>query len=285
MKRFAGIVLMIIGLVLFVSSISNVFYGHQINGNKELTKTLGSYKRMQFSSRATDWNMKTYEGDELIVRLQDGRRHEHVVMKERGDELKIEVVEKNFHFFDFSFFGRRPIIDVHIPEHYQGDLRVTTTSGDLTIYNVEVEDAIFKSVSGDIHTVDLLGDDITMETVSGDIEVGKINAEKATIKTTSGDLFVTQLKGELDVKSVSGDIEIEFENENEELKVVTTSGDIDVRIPSPNATISLKTTSGDLHVAPQLEEQTMEKRKVFGKIGEGLHSIELTTTSGDIRIY
>lgn len=280
MKKIVGIALIVIGIVVFIRSVQSFF----VVGEREVSERIANYDTIRLSGTAIDWNIETYDGDEIVVELKNEGRRAQIVKKERGRELIIEVQEKSFRFFDFSFWGS-PIVHVRFPERDLEKFHFSTVAGDVEMSGtVKAEDAFFKTVSGNLRLTSVGSRQVTVESVSGDIIIDALQTEKATFKNTSGDLYVKNFSGKLEATSISGDVDVEFADENEDVRIATTSGDISLRIPSPNAEVTLKTASGDFLIDMPIDEQAMEKRSVSGKIGAGSYSLNVTTTSGDIRL-
>lgn len=117
---------------------------------------------------------------------------------------------------------------------------VETVSGDIHISNVGGSGCITtifaKSTSGDITISDLQADTLSAQSVSGDLELSDIEMESATLKTVSGDIrlalphtmnFVT--------KTTSGSVKTPGSSPNEGVcELVTTSGDIEVYLLTDN---------------------------------------------------
>jgi hypothetical protein len=139
------------------------------------------------------------------------------------------------------------------------------TSGDISIAGVSGVDA--KSTSGKVELTDINGD-VTLDLTSGDVSVDGLNG-KLKVKATSGDIEARGLKGgAVNAETTSGDIELELAEAND-VRAKGTSSDIDVTAPAGSYKVSTETRSGE----------------VGNQIGDdpnGTHTIDATTTSGDI---
>ena len=112
-------------------------------------------------------------------------------------------------------------------------VRITTTSGDVTIRSVNTKMIDLNTVSGDVSVDSASCDTLDIETTSGEIDFEGLEAyEKITMTTTSGDvegdiLSVKNFKihtvsGEIRVPSSAGDAPV--------CEVHTTSGDIEITV-------------------------------------------------------
>ena len=138
-------------------------------------------------------------------------------------------------------------------------------SGDISIAGVSGVDA--KSTSGEIDISDVTGD-VKLDLTSGDVKVNNLTG-KLDVKATSGDIEAADLKGgPVDVESTSGDLELELA-EATDVRAKGTSGDIRVTAPAGDYKVSAESRSGEVD-------------KELADDPNGSHTIQATTTSGDI---
>ena len=147
-------------------------------------------------------------------------------------------------------------------------LRIGTVSGDLLANNLEGE-LDLTSVSGDVRLDGGRGEGISLETVSGDVDLLDVRAREVSGHTVSGE--VTFRGPILDGGSYD---------------FSTTSGDITVGLPErPNATLSAATFSGrfssDLGTT---QPSGRNRRRHNATWGSGSAKLDVETLSGDIRI-
>ncbi len=104
--------------------------------------------------------------------------------------------------------------------------------------------------------------DLDIKTISGEIEIGEFLDIKGILKTTSGDVNIKNLD-KTKIATVSGDINI---NSCKDLEVNTTSGEIEAN--KVVGEINIATISGDINL------------NLFEAIGNS----DIKTTSGDVDI-
>lgn len=109
--------------------------------------------------------------------------------------------------------------------------------------------------------------DLIVQTTSGDIVSKGISAEKLDFKSTSGDQSIGGVKSNesLVIETVSGDISLN-DSETNHFSIVSTSGSVD--------TSSLVSRNGRIH---------SESGNINMLIEEMIHTMNITTTSGDVR--
>ena len=146
------------------------------------------------------------------------------------------------------------------------DLSVNGVSADISASGVTGVQRL-QTVSGDVET-DVSGSDVEIKAVSGDLEVtGSELPALLTLTTVSGDADVRKIAGELEMSTVSGDLDVHA-GILSRARVKTTNGDITlVGLLDEGGRMEAKTINGDVEVS--LEEP------------ENL-SVEIETFNGDI---
>eukprot|EP00792_Barthelona_sp_PAP020_P001247 TRINITY_DN1198_c0_g1_i1.p2 TRINITY_DN1198_c0_g1~~TRINITY_DN1198_c0_g1_i1.p2 ORF type:complete len:388 (-),score=102.92 TRINITY_DN1198_c0_g1_i1:503-1666(-) len=162
---------------------------------------------------------------------------------------------------------REVALDLYLPDSYKGGLTMKGVSVDYDIRNIDL-------------------DFVKINTVSGDIDANEIFANGVIINTTSGDVEIASAKGDIKIMSVSGDVDINVEALMDELEVKTVSGDIEVALPEKEMfSLSMKTLSGDLECDFQLDELKVSKKsKIDAVVGMEGKNVTLASTSGDIEL-
>lgn len=148
-------------------------------------------------------------------------------------------------------------------------LHIGTVSGDVAAERLE-GDLELSSVSGDVRLAGGTGPSIELETVSGDVEILDGRAKEVFGHTVSGEVT---FRGPL-----LADGSYEF---------ATTSGNIDVTLPeSPNAKLSAATFSGRFSSdLPTTQDGARRNRRRHNATwGNGSARLDLESLSGNIRI-
>lgn len=148
-------------------------------------------------------------------------------------------------------------------------LTITTASGHMALDHLDVKDnLLLTSVSGDVEMDISRANSVKIHTTSGDIVAHKCSiASSASVKTTSGDVEWINAALELHVVSVSGDLHLAGVFQT--VHFSTISGDVQVLVEE-NSLQSIKgsTTSGDCQVRlPENIEAAVSCRSRSGDIG------------------
>lgn len=182
-------------------------------------------------------------------------------------------------------------------KNIDSDIKIQTTSGDVTIGNIKsawihstsgsisvgksIGACDLKSISGSIEIEGLSGGEIG--TTSGSISVG-LNTAALGIQTISGDVSVTNTTSQINIGTTSGDITIgSMLLDFGEANLNTVSGDVEINIEK-NSSITgyWKSVSGGFNISGGEFNQIGDEKSF--RIGEGKAILHANTTSGDIYV-
>ena len=207
--------------------------------------------------------------------------------------------------------GRRGIIRVFLPEGFAGtleEMKITTSSGDVTMEDLGAAKQSIKTVSGDVKGACSMGEvnigtvsgDVVFEAIEGDAQIHTVSGDitlckavgKVNLSATSGDIDVEQLEGDGVIRSTSGDVEVNIAKAGEKLEVSSMSGDAKVTLPEETSVqMTLNSASGDLstfcdHLETEEKvEYVRNGKRAVGTIGEEpFFQLKVNTASGDIEV-
>ena len=197
----------------------------------------------------------------------------------------------------FSVFAKNGgQIVIRVPRGYAADYALSTTSGDVLLAGVDIDDAKVNSTSGDVRVEPdpgIRAKELSVTTVSGDVTVSACAGDVA-VNTVSGDQFVSCDASRVDANCVSGDIHIE--GACDEWEVSTVSGDAElICTVAPTRKIQLNTVSGDVRVTlpgdirgfvAELSGMSGSIQNEFGpnRYGTCALPVHMDTMSGDLII-
>lgn len=187
-------------------------------------------------------------------------------------------------------------IRVALPACCVFDMDIHTTSGDVSVSGVNVNDVMVETTSGDVeihldeHVVPA---QIKVKGASGDASIFA-NARSLHAHTVSGDVECNGNYDNVFVNTVSGDGEV---NGNmREVKLNSVSGDMDLIVHGDTLQkVHCNTTSGDLEihlpaalqgqVSVQMNSMSGAKRNRFGDpVGAPLVYVQANSVSGDVTL-
>lgn len=195
---------------------------------------------------------------------------------------------------------RRPI-DEHRPADAQGQVELVVVSGHIDVVGWDkAEIAVTGTLGEHVDKVDIntAGARTTIRVVlkehegvhldwgnkSGDAElivhVPRGNSLKVSL--VSADLGVSEVQGNQEVQSVSGDLNIAA---SREVRIGTVSGDVHLTAGSDSKLLDVGTVSGDVHMTGGGGDVTINTVSGDGMVSIGTASrLHVKTVSGDFRI-
>jgi len=198
-------------------------------------------------------------------------------------------------------------LNVMIPEDWDQNIEIKSISGNIAADQLTGEDITLNTTSGRIEVSEIKASGtVSVSSISGNCNIDSLISEYAKINTTSGDTTVDSLKAE-DIKfrtisgyaklnvaveeaeldSTSGSIDVDFSSGFDKISAKSISGSIKLGIPSEaEFTADLKTISGSIDCRDfSMNILSSSERVLKGQVGSGDGKINISTTSGDIKIY
>jgi DUF4097 and DUF4098 domain-containing protein YvlB len=252
-----------------------------------------------------DVQIETWDKSKVRVKGELDDATKKFIFEVDGDDAEIKV-KVDDGFFNRNWSSDGSDLTIYIPESssveaggistdfdvdgVQGGITVSSVSGDIDAQNI-ARSINIESVSGDI---DVSDSDAKMRlvSVSGAVTTDG-NAEHYDVSTISGDIEASIGLSELiDLVSVSGDVDIQFDLEDEgRLEAGTVSGDVTLSFSSKKINASFDITTGPGgNIQNELSDDAVAKSKFIGsenikfKLGNGSARVDVETMSGTIEI-
>ncbi len=242
---------------------------------------------------ASDWNLenfkyveKEYQVEENFESIKLDLKASDVVIRPSNDEkCKVVSFENNIYSHSIEvinnelvvgcnyksalFFSYKDTtITIYLPEKAYKTFNLTTTSGDVKVENLNVDDISINVSSGDVEVNNVECNNISTAGESGDVELQnlKVGGDVSVVRD-SGDVEFSNAScsGRVDVSTDSGDVGVE-NLVSEGFKAECDSGAVELESVLVNGDLNVKVESGDVE---------------FSRI-DAL-SLDITTTSGDVK--
>ena len=158
-------------------------------------------------------------------------------------------------------------------------ITVQATSGELKAGPIRAQGKLsMQCTSGSIHIDNAMADTVTLESTSGSITAGPVDAKSLTVGVTSGKIKLEAVKAETaKINSTSGDISLGV-YQCGKVDVKCTSGDITLSaVHGSGLTVNFQTNSGSLNGKDV-------KKNAQQIVGDGASIVNVTTTSGDLKV-
>lgn len=185
--------------------------------------------------------------DELLIKEYAAGwsvKESFIKVRKDGNRLNVESMRIKTRR-SFGFGSNRRYFEVYLPASYEGSLSLKSASGDIQAES----DLVFtrcsvQTASGDISFRDLAADHILLKAASGDISAGRLKGEKE-LSTQSGEIDIDDNVGGSVITASSGDVSLDRTEGN--LNIRTESGDIDIKIVDLNGDVEVRCGSGEIN--------------------------------------
>ncbi|NMD69668.1 DUF4097 domain-containing protein [Bacillus sp. DNRA2] len=205
-----------------------------------------------------------------------------------GDKIIVTAKQKWFNFFSFG----QDKLKIYIPKNYQESIAIDLGSGNLDFSGQSKRDPMtLANLAVDLGSGNMKLSNLEVKHFKHDGSSGNVNIQSLTTKTgdfeiSSGSLNIEDYTGQLNAELSSGKLSIEMAKLVDDVNVEVSSGTVDLDLPE-NASFKLngKSSSGNISCNFPLTSESSNTRSLSGKHGSGKHNIDLTVSSGNIRVH
>lgn len=244
----------------------------------------------------TEIQLETISTDINIIPVEEGTEIKvHLYGEVTPDILPVEFAKKSGNRLTVTIRPRTGInmntrlrltLDMYVPVGYGETLRGDTVSGDLNVADLDVKALYVKTVSGNLNVSNINLDTLDFQSVSGVLYAKTCSAAKANLKTISGNLDITNFAGDIDAKTVSGDLIVEYSEFANNITFDTTSGKTILTLPQESQfSIHLNTVSGNVDSEFPVMVTSGSGRNFEGTVGDGANRIRIKSVSGNVNLY
>lgn len=257
-----------------------------------ISMVTGLCKVLVFAIHNNDWNWFMNFGGSKTVRKEEYIRKEQQISLFDLNKVSLEFKSSDLNVF-FTEDTQIRVVQYSYKELKEEDLfQVNKTGAHITISESNKPQFHFFYIGFmedslyDVYIPKSYEKSLEIKSVSGDVEVEEnLKFDDLTISSTSGDVKMGNIEAnKIKIETISGDIKLQ-ELENEDLKLKTVSGD--VLVASAKGKIEVKTTSGEIEI--QKIEGNVELSSVSGDIKSQDFKItgdsKIKTTSGNVKMY
>ncbi|MDD2503242.1 MAG: DUF4097 family beta strand repeat-containing protein [Clostridia bacterium] len=223
-----------------------------------------------------------------------------LVVEKSGSRLKIKINQKS-NVNNFSFRSDLKL-DVYIPRQFDEDIEINSTSGEVTVEVLDVDEFKYSNISGDLNAERIEAEKASLNTTSGEINISgefekfKFNtvsgnlvsddliAKESSYNTTSGEIKLSGKPGDVSAKSISGNLTYIYSDFDNDIEANTVSGEVEISLPADAGfKLDYKTASGDVRTDFEVSGNKGE-HNLKGTVGDGDGSVDVQTVSGNLTI-
>lgn len=223
-------------------------YGYEYSGGMN-SLPAGSIDTLDIQWAAGTVLVQSWSGDEIqLQEFADADLSERTAMRLEQDGGTLSVRYRNSVGLGNVKGGKW--LTVMVPDGMLAELDIETTSADVQLNGLEVNDLEVSTASGDISATECYAQSADLDTISGDMDLSSLCAADMDLGTTSGDLYGTVVADDLEAGSVSGDITLDSSETLESASLKTTSGYIRFYLEDTAVqSIGVSSVSGDISLS------------------------------------
>ncbi|GFZ33547.1 GNAT family acetyltransferase [Clostridium zeae] len=255
--------------------------------NDEISESLDGVDNIQLSFVSGDIVFHENNENKIKVTLSGSLRSSSELTapklqySKNGSTMKV-YIQKNSFFGSYSLNSK---VDIYLPKDYSKNLSVSSVSADILLSDKKFINLEAVTTSGDVKLSNITADSLNIKTVSGDMSGSSITSNKFVADAVSGKIDFDNFEGVTKATTISGDISMKYTNLIGDIDVHSTSGDVKLGLPNNcSFTLESSSTSGDINSRFSLNNTSSGKRSLSGSYGNGTNKLSIHTTSGDITL-
>jgi lia operon protein LiaG len=212
----------------------------------------------------------------------------NVIVQHRGDNITVTYHRKWYEWF--SFFNRTKLT-IYIPQSYQHNMELAIHSGNLDFVgqatnSVKLDHLSVILGSGNLHLKNLVVNHLDDRCASGNNAIEKITTKDGSFEVSSGNMTVKHYQGPLKTRISSGNFKAQLDQFKDSVDVEVSSGNVQLDLPqNADFTLNGKISSGIISSDFPLKHERRDSHTLQGTHGSGKYDVNLTVSSGRIKVY
>jgi lia operon protein LiaG len=211
-----------------------------------------------------------------------------VRVEDNGDEITVSVKRKWFDFFSFD----RDKVTIYIPKDYKQAMEINLGSGSLNFSSdspnkpMKLEQLVLDIGSGNVELSNMEIGELKQDVSSGNVKINSVTTKSGTFDISSGNLELRRYSGGINADLSSGRFFVQMDRLVDDVKIEVSSGKVDLNLPKDaDFTLNGEVSSGNISCDFPLTTEGGNNKSIKGTYGSGKHKIDLSVSSGNIRIY
>lgn len=208
-----------------------------------------------------------------------------LIIEKAGNDIKIYI---DYHKNN-SIREDDAQLEVYIPKDFSKTFKIQTVSAQVEAAGLKADTLCVDVTSGEVELSEIEAKNaLEFQSVSAGISLTDIISNKTTIESVSGDITIEGSLGQMNINTVSGDIDAVTDQLIASNKIETISGEFQLDIPDNTPFgFDLNSVSGDIDISEDIDVQLSAEKEHMKKGKSGSNTnvyLEAQTVSGDITI-
>jgi hypothetical protein len=283
-----------IWIFMAVFLVGILFITSQVGSQKlEITEHIPSEEVQSIEIINDSWDLEVKESTDNHVHVeitgkQKDKKKAPVVVTHKDNKLMIQQDKQIGGAFSAFAFGKEGTITILIPKNTVEQVTFINNEGDLNIQTLATHKLTLQNQAGNVKFNQVEADSGSFNLIAGDLTVNNSSFDKISVIAKGNDLYFKNLTSSvLNVFSKSGEIVLNRVDEKGEMNIETETGDIQVVYQTApfSLKVAVENAKGDttVHLA-NLSTTKNTDEDVNGTIGAGENSLYVKSYSGSIGI-
>ncbi|WP_170885495.1 DUF4097 family beta strand repeat-containing protein [Bacillus alkalicellulosilyticus] len=280
MKKIFGVLLIVIGFIIALNAIGMTNTSQPVikHEKQEITE----FDKIIISARTANIEVETTTNSELTLEVKSDSNDIKVSKEESGSTLTFNVEEPKGWFA----FGKKSIkVIVSLPEAYKDTLDISTNAGNISFSDeLHIQELVVRTTAGNIKDISGEIEQVTIKSTAGNISGYDLITTQTDIKATAGNITFDGFTGSITGSNSAGNTNVDYNDVNGNVDFKSSAGNIKLTIPNPSFVLDAKVSVGDIKVDVPIMLESSSKQNYQGTVNDGLYTINLSASAGNIKI-
>lgn len=225
------------------------------------------------------------EGNEIHIVQTGVNLHPDRIIRIQKDQHKLEIDQKDISFLAEWNPTSKSMVDIYLPDAYQGALEIDLGSGSVLINRpLYLRDLELSLASGSIVSDhEIVAPNVELSVMSGDVVLQSLKTQTYDFELTSGAIQINALAGSGEIEVASGDLSLGNVVLDEKLDIEIASGNVRMDIAeNPALELTGRKASGNVNAYFPISNT---HGSLYGSVGNAPYKqikVELASGSLDI---
>lgn len=283
-----------IGTFMLMSSTKGDFAsikaGKTASVDQEKFEPMGSVKEISVGVSSAKINIITENRKDFRARLTGSVTSSSLTTEPTletsidGSTLNVRVKTQNMYV---GFTSVNLNLDIYVPLDYSENLTIKSSSGDINIQDIKLNDLNCNLSSGKLTLGKVSAKNFSYDSSSGSITAVELITKSSDLESSSGKIRLDKFEGDLKANASSGDIKIAYGEFNNNVNISVASGSVELILPENSEFfLNARASSGNVSCQFPITISNKQKENILeGVVKNDKNKISINTSSGNIKIY
>ncbi len=279
MKKILFIFIILMGLYVIFHNLFNLDL-FQLGGKERQVGIADNIDQIDIDVSSISTNIISENRNSIKADLDGNGR---VTVDRNGNRITVSAKGTWFNWFNFV---NKTKLTIYIPKDYHRNMKINLGSGNLTFSGQKLDELLLDIGSGNVELKNLEVNQLKHDGSSGNVEIDSLTTKSGSFDISSGSLDIKRYSGAIDAQLSSGKLDLQMDKLTNSVDIEVSSGQVRLDLPDrADFTLNGKTSSGSISCDYPLNSKGINNKTINGRHGSGKHKINLTVSSGSIKIF